>query len=608
MKKGYTFTLTAAVLLLMVTCKKDEKPTDQNQEKSFESVIADGGSFQPVQNSETVTDTSSTEKTEDGQRWRCTTKTLEAKKGAGGDGGFPLFNPNANVIYPGSLLQGSSLRKATPDVIAVERAGGTISYDIIDGNQQSSFTVSEVKKSTITDAMNQIISQSSGVVPANFNFTYKNIQSRQQFALAVEADYENAFLELEGYLNLNTDKSYSSYLVQLNQSYYTMSFDIPTNRDQLFAETVTPDDLAKYVQPGNPATYVSDVTYGRTYYMLIESTASSFDLEAGIRGSFSAIASSGGGSVDASYLSTLSNLKIQVFAYGGEASATLRTVVDASTLDSLVNKLASAGDIRSGKPVSYVVRSVYDNRVVSVQLSNKYDVTNCVPIGSGNTPPAATSHWAGVVKEFGAIGAAVNMRYNRVALFNKAGNRFMISQDNNTLTGPYNLSDLADGGLLLPSVGAGGVYRSSSGTSDVYFFDLNGNTYQRMYAGSTFYSSTGNIGSVFGGGCPFNAQGITGIAFINLSSSKPLGMIVLNKGGDSYAIYNTKSGQFGWGPSKTITDPELAINGNKAPFTAFGAVCYLDIGNIDYLVFFNKQGTQYCMWENVNGFTPAYDL
>lgn len=608
MKKAYTLLIATLLLVLLITCKKEEKPGHQNQQKSFESVIAEGGGFAPVQNSETVTDTSSTEKTEDGQRWRCTTKTLEAKKGAGGDGGFPLFNPNANVIYPGSLLQGSSLRKATPDVIAVDRAGGTISYDIIDGNQQSSFTVDVVKKSSITDGMNKIISSSSGVVPANFNFTYTNIQSRRQFALEVEADYENAFLELEGYLKLNTDKSYTSYLVQLNQSYYTMSFDIPTHKDQLFAANVTPADLARYVGPGNPATYVSDVTYGRTYYMLIESTASSFDMEAGIKGSFSAIASSGGGSVDASYLSTLSNLKIQVFAYGGEASATLRTVVDASTLDSLVNKLASAGDIRSGKPVSYVVRSVYDNRVVSVQLSNKYDITNCVPIGSGNTPPAATSHWDGVVRDFGAIGAAVNMRYNRIALFNKAGNRFMISQDNNILTGPYNLSDLADGGYNLPSVGAGGVYRSSAGTSDVYFFDLNGNTYQRMYAGNTFNTNVYSIGSFLGGACPFNAQGITGMAFINLSSGKPLGMIVLNKAGDEYAIYNSKSGQVGWGTAKTITDPELALNGNKAPFTAFGAVCYMDIGNIDYLLFFNKQGTQYCMWENVNGFTPAYDL
>ena len=283
--------------------------------------------------------------------------------------------------------------------------------------------------------MNQIISQSTGTVPANFNFNYENIQSRQEFALAVEADYENAFLELEGYLQLNTSSSYSSFLVRLDQSYYTMSFDIPTNRNQLFDESVTPKDLSLYVREGNPATYVSDVTYGRIYYMLIESTSSMFDLEAGISGSFSGISSSGGGSMDASYLSTMENLKIQVFAYGGNASATLRTVVNASSIDSLVNKLALAGNIESAKPISYVVRSVHNNQIVSVQLANSYETTECEPIGSGNTPPAATSHWNGIVKDFGAIGSAINLGSARIALFNKAGNRFLLSE-NNTLTGP----------------------------------------------------------------------------------------------------------------------------------------------------------------------------
>ena len=100
--------------------------------------------------------------------------------------------------------------------------------------------------------------------------------------------------------------------------------------------------------------------------------------------------------------------------------------------------------IESAKPISYVVRSVYNNQIVSVQLANRYDVTNCEPIGSGNTPPAATSHWVDVVKNFGAIGSAVNLGSQRIALFNKAGNRYMLSEDN-ILTGPYNLTDLADG-------------------------------------------------------------------------------------------------------------------------------------------------------------------
>ncbi len=603
--------LSALVLLVSLQCKKEVKEDPPGAKpKTFESVIEDGGSFPPVEESVQAEPAPPVEKTEDGQRWRCVTTTYSIKDGAGGDGGFPMFNPNANVIYPGSLIQGGSLRKATPDVIAVDRAGGTISYDIIDGNQQSSFTVEVVKKSSITDAMNQIIGQSTGVVPANFNFRYTNIQSRRQFALEVKADYENAFGELEGYLKLNTNSTYTSYLVQLNQSYYTMSFDIPTNKDQLFAENVTPDDLAKYVGIGNPATYVSDVTYGRTYYMLIESTASAFDMEAGIKGSFSAIASSGGGSVDASYLSTLENLKIQVFAYGGEASATLRTVVDASTLDSLVNKLASAGDIRSGKPVSYVVRSVYDNKVVAVQLATEYDVTNCVPLGSGNTPPAATSHWADLVENFGAIGAAVNISGSggqKIALFNKAGNRFMLSQDN-TLTGPYNLADIGDGGILINAVSAGGFHRYKSGstitTTGTYFWNENGNKAHFLSNTGQFESVTRDIGWYGYGNCPFNAQGITGFAFCNYSNN-PYTMLVINKEGDQFSLYDVSKTSGAWSTPRFCYDFD---ENSTCPFELIGAVCYMKIGQTDYNVFFNKQGTQYCLWDRTSGFSAVYDL
>ena len=48
-------------------------------------------------------------------------------------------------------------------------------------------------------------------------------------------------------LSINTDSSYSSFLVELNQRYYTMSFDMPTSSDALFAETVTPADLGRYI-------------------------------------------------------------------------------------------------------------------------------------------------------------------------------------------------------------------------------------------------------------------------------------------------------------------------------------------------------------------------
>jgi len=164
------FTL-ALLGLLSWNCSKDKDvtlPTD-----TFADVIEAGGGFQAVAESTEVTNTSEAkDSTIEGELWRCTTTTYSATAKGGGDSGFPLFNPNASVIYPGSLLQGKSLKQSTPDIIPVKRAGGTISIDVIDGNIQPSFTVDEVKKSSIANALNSIISSSTGVVPANFIFNY----------------------------------------------------------------------------------------------------------------------------------------------------------------------------------------------------------------------------------------------------------------------------------------------------------------------------------------------------------------------------------------------------------------------------------------------------
>jgi thiol-activated cytolysin len=147
-------------------------------------------------------------------------------------------------------------------VIAVERAGGTVSYDLNNGNLTSSFPVEKGRKSSIQNAMNQIIFNAPEDLLANFVFKYRQVQSEQALALNLGIDYESAFLDIQSDFGFSSGSSLKRILVELNQSIYTMSFDIPTSLGGLFAPSVTPAELAKYVQEGNPAIYISDVTRG----------------------------------------------------------------------------------------------------------------------------------------------------------------------------------------------------------------------------------------------------------------------------------------------------------------------------------------------------------
>ena len=127
-------------------------------------------------------------------------------------------------------------------------------------------------------------------------------------------------------------------------------------------------DASLSVGPGNPATYISSVTYGRIFYMLVESTSSRTEMDAAINASFNGVTTDVEVDMKTNYVAELDELSITVFAYGGEASSSLMTVGE-TQLDELAALLAEGSDIRTGKAISYVVRSVYDNQICLLYTS-----------------------------------------------------------------------------------------------------------------------------------------------------------------------------------------------------------------------------------------------
>jgi hypothetical protein len=384
MKKVPYFLSVLLISFLVLTtnsCKKSDNDT------TFQSILDEGGIFDDPLNTTTKTITIDTVVNGD-SLWRCTTETYSVVQGMQE---FPLFNPNSSVIYPGNLLQGATLKNATPDVIVVDRAGGTFSIDILSGAWNISETVNQVVKSEVVQALNDIVNDASyNAIPANISFSMQEVHSEQQMALSLGLDFNAYGIALSSNLGFSSSYSYNRVLVKLSQSYYTMSFDLPASYDDIFSPTVTPEDLQPYVGPGNPACYISDVTYGRVFYLLVESTSSTSNITSSINASFSSVPNAPSANVNASYLSSLENLNIKLFALGGDAATTLYTISSAN-VNNLVAVLGAAGDITTGVPLSYVCRALNGNKIVSVNLATSYDIDNCEPIGPvlgeyGNMP------------------------------------------------------------------------------------------------------------------------------------------------------------------------------------------------------------------------------
>lgn len=604
--------LLILLTLLLLSCSKDggdenpnpnPEPEQKDLEAEFSKVVVDAGEFEEPETSEELVEETETNEVIEGEVWNCTTKTYDALRGGGtGRDGFPLFNPNASVIYPGSLLQGKSLKKATPDVIAVERAGGTISYNLNNGNLASSFTVDKVAKSSIQDAMNNIIASSPPDLPANFSFSYSQVQSREAFALSMGVDFENAFAEVSADFDFSTEREYNRILVELKQNFYTMSFDIPTSLKGLFAESVTPDDLARYVQPGNPATYISDVSYGRIYYMLVESTSSYTEMNAAVEAEFQAVVGSAGVEIDASYLNELSEVKIKVMAFGGESESTLRTI--GGNLSELVNLLAESSTISTGLPLSYVVRSVNTNQIVGVQLATQYDVTECTPAPFGGEP-IHTAHWKGqVLERMGPVGAAFAVQGTEFILISMDGKEYMRSFEAK-LEGPFPIDDLYEGEAPFGDDGIGaacnieGNQPGSDGT--IMVMSRNGLFYNYVIGGK-WTNNQSNIEDLNQGNNPFALTGIGAMLFDYKDPLGPSQRWMFNKEGTQYSLYNNNPQGF-----SGIGNTE-SWNHDAIPFSRVGAGIGFYLGNNRQYLVFDASGTQYAISnENGESFGP-FDL
>ncbi|WP_062054012.1 thiol-activated cytolysin family protein [Sediminicola sp. YIK13] len=496
-------------LLFITACSKDEAGTkdpiaeDPESELTFAQVVAVGGEFEVFPKSRTTESVATStpvnvdyERVEEGgeeitERSVCVTKTVSALDG---NGQFPLFNSNADVIFPGNLLQGKTLSDATPKPIVVGRAGGTISYNLNNGNLSSTFTVDEVKKSTIQNGMNNIIASAGDVVPANFQVDIVQIESESQMALEMGIEVETFTTKVEGNMSFSTEKEYNRTLVKVNQSYYTMSFDLPTSLDQIFGENVTPEQLETYIQADNPATFISSVTYGRIFYMLIESTSSREEMQASLKVTYDAAAINGSGSLDVETFNSLKEVKIKAIAYGGDAEGSFQLLGETS-IAAIANKIGAGTDIRAGLPLSYVVRSVErPDQVVGTKLATEYDIVTCEV--KGILPPDVYRPLVDLFED--GIGAAFQLSGTSIVVYNKAGNKYAYYDIGSGSTPIVWDVENAEGLITSNFISTGNVGAAIRWRSDIiYLFNMDGTQFKKFrYNPSNFPLTSQNNGPI----------------------------------------------------------------------------------------------------------------
>jgi len=339
---------------------------------------------EPVKKNEPVTKTVTDDK---GDSFSCTytdyslTKVPEK---------FVALNPNADVLWPGSLVQGKSMAGGVLDPIPVKRAPGTITLTLASGGGGPfSKRMENPSLSAAIEAQNEILAGYTGATPAMFSYKFESIYSSQQLSVAVDANVKGTNWSAAGSLAVDKSDAKSRMLIQFTQSYFTMAFDPPQGAAGVFDPSVTPEDIAPYAQEGNPPVYVSSVTYGRIFYLLLESSESQLDLEAAVKGSYQGGAISVDASLRTKWRNIINNSTINAYGLGGNAQLALSAVVAPTQADRIEKFLVDGANFdkqNPGVPISYTIRHLTDSSQVKLALTTEYTAKNCVATDSGCAP------------------------------------------------------------------------------------------------------------------------------------------------------------------------------------------------------------------------------
>lgn len=293
---------------------------------------------------------------------------------------FVALNPNADVLWPGSLVQGKSMAGGILDPIPVKRAPGTITLTLAAGSTGPvSKTMDQASLAAATQAQNDILAGYDAATPAKFSYDFQSIYSSQQLSVAVDANVKGTDWAAAASLKVDQDDAKSRYLIQFTQEYFTMAFEPPQGAAGVFDPSVTADDLAPYAQDGNPPVYIASVTYGRIFYLLFESTASQHDLEVAVSGSYS-----GAVSVDAnaaaSYKTIINSATIKSYGLGGNAESAIGAVTGDDQFAQIKTFLTTGANFSKenpGVPISYTVRNLADSTEVKLALTTDYTAKDC---------------------------------------------------------------------------------------------------------------------------------------------------------------------------------------------------------------------------------------
>lgn len=299
-----------------------------------------------------------------------------------------IFNPDAEILWLGSLLQGDGYRDGLGSLQELpirQRAPLKIFIDLLD--DEVGATVEDPDAQSVASALGGLVSQaqeSGHQAGSKFFFDRKITHSVRQAALdlGVSANYMGTQIEAELEYDRTVEKNtVTAYFIQ---QMYTASMVLPQTPEALFSGDFTQEALDRQVQagrlgPNNPPTYISSIVYGRMLMLTMTSTYSYERMFAALEASR---ASLGGVSVEAEDLEVLQEAQFRVSTVGGSDDG----VTALLSTGQLADYFAADAPLTTARPLSYTVRPLIgSDNIARVSETTTYNIRECTYVPSEPT-------------------------------------------------------------------------------------------------------------------------------------------------------------------------------------------------------------------------------
>lgn len=301
-----------------------------------------------------------------------------------------VINSNNFNIYAGAILKGDKgLIDNNPTVVAIPRDKITLSIDLPGmAYGDSHTTVLNPTNSTVRDGINKLLETWN----SKYSSSYPNIPARIEYnesmaysMAQLKTKFGTSFEKLAVPLNLNFEAVNSGekqvMIVNFKQIYYTVGVDAPSYPSELFSENVTVEDLKQRgLSSETPPVYVSDVSYGRSIFVKLETDSKSTQFKGAVNAAIKGIDISN----NTDYQEILKNTSFTAVVLGGDAGSASNIVSgNIDDLKEIIKKGACYNNLNPGVPISYTTRFVKDNSPATISSYSEYIKTTFTTYNNG---------------------------------------------------------------------------------------------------------------------------------------------------------------------------------------------------------------------------------